>query len=66
MSEKDILKKLYDGVLGGIITTSAEAAQEALDAGITPLKAIDGGMTPAIFSFNGKCVTCPATILRPC
>ena len=48
MSEKDILKKLYDGVLGGVLTTSAEAAQEALDAGITPLKAIDGGMTPAI------------------
>jgi len=48
MSEKDTLKKLYEGVLGGVITTSAEAAQEALDAGITPLKAIDEGMTPAI------------------
>lgn len=48
MSEKEILKKLYDGVLEGNITTAAEAAQQALDAKITPLKAIDGGMSPAI------------------
>ncbi len=48
MSEKEILKKLYDGVLEGNITSAAEAAQQALDAKITPLKAIDGGMSPAI------------------
>ena len=48
MSEKDILQKLYEGVLGGVMTTAADAAQEALDAGITPLKAIDEGMSPAI------------------
>jgi len=48
MSEKDILKKLYDGVLGGVEDSAAEAAQEALDAGISPLKAIDDGMSPAI------------------
>jgi len=48
MSEKDILKKLYDSVLGGVEDSAAEAAQEALDAGITPLKAIDDGMSPAI------------------
>lgn len=48
MSEKDILKKLYDGVLGGVMDSAAEAAQEAIDAGITPLKAIDDGMSPAI------------------
>jgi len=48
MSEKDILKKLYEGVLGGVMDSAAEAAQEALDAGITPLKAIDEGMSPAI------------------
>jgi corrinoid protein of di/trimethylamine methyltransferase len=48
MSGKDILKKLYDGVLGGAMDSAAEAAQEAIDAGITPLKAIDDGMSPAI------------------
>jgi len=48
MSEKDILKKLFEGVLGGVLDSAAEAAQEALDAGITPLKAIDEGMSPAI------------------
>jgi len=48
MSEKDILKKLYEGVLGGMMDSAAEAAQEALDAGLTPLKAIDEGMSPAI------------------
>jgi len=48
MSEKEILKKLYDGVLEGNITSAAEAAQQVLDAKITPLKAIDDGMSPAI------------------
>ena len=48
MSEKVILKKLYDSVLNGDIANAAEAAQESLDAKITPLKAIDDGMSPAI------------------
>ena len=48
MSEKVILKKLYDSVLNGDIIKAAEAAQESLDAKITPLKAIDDGMSPAI------------------
>jgi 5-methyltetrahydrofolate--homocysteine methyltransferase len=48
MSEKDILKKLYESVLGGDSTGAVEAAEAGLEAGITPLKAIDEGMTPAI------------------
>jgi trimethylamine corrinoid protein len=48
MSEKEILEQLYESVLGGNIEKAAEAAQQALDAKITPLKAIDGGMSPAI------------------
>ena len=48
MSEKVILKKLYDSVLNGDIANAAESAQESLDAKITPLKAIDDGMSPAI------------------
>ncbi len=48
MSEKEIFEKLYESVLGGYMEQAAEAAQQALDANITPLKAIDGGMSPAI------------------
>ena len=48
MSEKEILEQLYESVLGGNIDKAAEAAQRALDAKITPLKAINGGMSPAI------------------
>jgi corrinoid protein of di/trimethylamine methyltransferase len=48
VSEKEILEQLYESVLGGNIEKAAEAAQQALDAKITPLKAIDGGMSPAI------------------
>jgi corrinoid protein of di/trimethylamine methyltransferase len=48
MSEKEILELLYESVLGGNIDKAAEAAQQALDAKITPLKAINGGMSPAI------------------
>ncbi len=48
MSEKEILEQLYESVLGGNIDKAAEAAQQALDAKITPLKAINGGMSPAI------------------
>ncbi len=48
MSEKEILEQLYESVLGGNIDKAAEAAQQALDAKITPLNAINGGMSPAI------------------
>ncbi|NQS91238.1 MAG: corrinoid protein [Chloroflexi bacterium] len=48
MSEKEILELLYESVLGGNMAKAAEAAQQALDAKITPLKAIDEGMSPAI------------------
>ncbi len=48
MSEKAILKKLYEDVLEGNPASAAEAAQQALDAGLTPLTAIDDGMSPAI------------------
>jgi corrinoid protein of di/trimethylamine methyltransferase len=48
MSEKDILKQLFDGVLEGDSPKTVEAAKQALDAGISPLDAIEKGMTPAI------------------
>ena len=48
MSEKEILQKLYDGVLQGDKTKTTEAAEQSLGAGISPLMAIEQGMTPAI------------------
>ncbi len=48
MSEKDILQKFYDSVVAGDLSAAAEAAQKSVDAGITPLKSIEEGMTPAI------------------
>ena len=48
MNEKEILQQLYESVLQGDSAKAVEAAQQALDAKISPLKAIEGGMTPAI------------------
>ncbi len=48
MSEKEILQQLYESVLQGDAAKAVEAAQQALDAGISPLQAIEKGMTPAI------------------
>lgn len=48
MSEKEILQQLYDGVLKGDKTLTVEAAEQSLAASISPLRAIEGGMTPAI------------------
>ncbi len=48
MSEKEILQQLYDGVLKGDKTLTVEAAEQSLAASISPLEAIEGGMTPAI------------------
>jgi corrinoid protein of di/trimethylamine methyltransferase len=48
VSEKEILQQLYDGVLTGDKSLTVEAAEQSLAASISPLEAIEGGMTPAI------------------
>ncbi|MFV1948477.1 MAG: B12-binding domain-containing protein [Anaerolineales bacterium] len=48
MGEKEILEQLFESVLKGDLTGSANAAQKSLDADIPPLVAIQKGMTPAI------------------
>jgi len=48
MSEKEILQQLYESVLQGDEAKAVEAANQALGADISPLKAIEEGMTPAI------------------
>jgi len=48
MSEKEILQQLYESVLTGNSGGAVDAANQALDAGISPIKAIEQGMTPAI------------------
>ena len=48
MSEKEILQQLYDGVLKGDKVKTAAAAEQGLDTNISPLAAIEKGMTPAI------------------
>jgi trimethylamine corrinoid protein len=48
MSDKEILQQLYDGVLEGDKVKTAAAAERGLDANISPLAAIEKGMTPAI------------------
>ncbi len=48
MGEKEILEQLFESVLKGDLTGSADAAQKSLDADIPPLVAIAKGMTPAI------------------
>ncbi len=48
MNEKEILQQLYESVLTGDSGKAVEAAQLALNTSISPLKAIEKGMTPAI------------------
>lgn len=48
MGEKEILEQLFESVLKGNLTGAADAAQKSLDANISPLVAIEKGMTPAI------------------
>jgi corrinoid protein of di/trimethylamine methyltransferase len=48
MSEKEILQQLHKSVLTGNSEKAVDAANQALEAGISPLQAIDEGMTPAI------------------
>jgi len=48
MTESEILQSLYDNVLGGNSAGAVEAAKKALGMNISPLKAIEEGMTPAI------------------
>ena len=44
MTNEEILKKLSDAVVGGKVDQSKEAAQEALDAGMAALDAINEGL----------------------
>lgn len=48
MSEKEVLQQLFDGVLKGDKDKTVSAAEQSLEAGLSPLEAIEGGMTPAI------------------
>ena len=48
MSEKDILQQLHESVLQGNSGGAVDAANQALEVGISPFKAIEEGMTPAI------------------
>lgn len=48
MSETEIFQALYDSVLEGNSEKAVKAAKESLDAGISPLNAIDKGMSPGI------------------
>lgn len=48
MSKDQILQKFYDSVLNGHTGKAVEAAKEGLEANISPLVAIEKGMTPAI------------------
>lgn len=49
MSDKEkIFKALYDSVIEGNAEKAVEAAQQSLDAKISPLEAIEQGMTPGI------------------
>ena len=48
MNEAEILKQLFESVLQGNRTGTAEAAKKGLDANISPLVLIEQGMTPAI------------------
>ncbi len=48
MSEAEILKQLFDTVLQGNASGTAEAANKGLAAGLSPLVMVEQGMTPAI------------------
>ena len=48
MSEESILKKLADSILSFEEEVAKSAAQEALDAGVDPLKALEKGLKVGI------------------
>jgi corrinoid protein of di/trimethylamine methyltransferase len=49
MSEREeVLQELYDSVLNGDADRARSAAEKSLKAGIPPLQAINGGLTPGI------------------
>jgi corrinoid protein of di/trimethylamine methyltransferase len=48
MSKKDIFKALFEGVLEGDTGKAVDAAKQSLEEGITPLEAIEQGMSPGI------------------
>lgn len=48
MSDKEILEQLFEGVLKGDKAKTIEAANQSLEADISPQQAIEKGMTPAI------------------
>ena len=48
MSETDIFQALFDSVLEGNSEKAIGAAKESLEAGISPLQAIDKGLSPGI------------------
>ncbi|MEN8241389.1 MAG: corrinoid protein [Chloroflexota bacterium] len=48
MSKKEIFKAFYDSVLEGNSSAAVDAAKKSLEAGISPLDAIQQGMSPGI------------------
>ena len=54
MSNEEILKKLSDAVVGGKIADSKAAAQEALDAGMPALDAINDGLVAGMSIVGDK------------
>ena len=54
MSNEEILKKLSDAVVGGKINDSKAAAQEALDAGMPALDAINDGLVAGMSIVGDK------------
>lgn len=48
MSKQDILKKLTESILSFDEKVAEAAAQEALEAGVAPLKALEHGLKPGI------------------
>ena len=54
MSNEEILKKLSDAVVGGKVNDSKAAAQEALDAGMPALDAINDGLVAGLSIVGDK------------
>ncbi|MBP5735305.1 MAG: corrinoid protein [Candidatus Methanomethylophilaceae archaeon] len=54
MSNEEILKKLSDAVVGGKVNDSKAAAQEALDAGMPALDAINDGLVAGMSIVGDK------------
>ena len=54
MSNEEILKKLSDAVVGGKVNDSKAAAQEALDAGMAALDAINDGLVAGMSIVGDK------------